>query len=116
MDYHVYLCFLGSDSALLQKHWLNDLAERFSPERAGNSQLGAKIHCEILLVPKHAPPGPTLRIGDRVFEDTGACKQPKRKARFALAETEEDDGLAGIACSIVHGQTVHVQQKEFKRK
>lgn len=118
MDYHVYLCFLASDSALLQKHWLNDLASKFSPERVGNSQLGPKIHCEVLLVPKHAPPGPSLRIGDRVFEETGACKQPKRKSRFALPdETEaEDDTLAGTACSILHGQTVHVQPKKFKRK
>ena len=115
MDYHVYLCFLASDSALLEKHWLNDLASQFSPERVGNSQLGPKIHCEVLLVPKHAPPGPSLRIGDKVFEETGASKQPQRKSRFALPETE-DDSLAGIACSIVHGQTVHVQQKKFKRK
>lgn len=115
MDYTVYLCFLASDSALLEKHWLNDLASQFSPKRVGNSQLGPKIHCEVLLVPKHAPPGPSLRIGDKVFEETGACKHPQRKSRFALPDEAEDE-LSGIACSIVHGQTVHVQQKKFKRK
>ena len=115
MDYSVYVCFLSSDSALLEKHWLNDLAAKFSPARAETSKLGPKVHCEVLLVPKHAPPGPTLRIGDQVFEETGSCKHPQRKNRFATVVDDADD-LKGIACSIVHGGTVHVKEKGFKRK
>lgn len=115
-SYDVFVCFLSSDSELLQKHWLNDLAARFSPERAAGSKLGPKIHCEVLLVPKNAPQGPTLRIGDQTFQDTGSCKQPpKRQSRFALPD-ENVDELKGIACSIVHGGTVHCKEKSFQRR
>lgn len=117
MDYSVYVCFLSSDSELLEKHWLNTLAAKAAPARPSGSKLGPKIHCEVLLVPKHAPLGPTLRIGNQVFEDTGACKHPERKSRFAAPETvAQDSEIRGTACSIVHGGTVHVKEKNFKRK
>lgn len=78
----IMVCFVRSDSSVLQDSWLNSAATWF----AGNDgQQTPYIHAEILFVPKNN----------------------------ALASQSE---VYGTACSIVYGNTVHLEKKRFSRK
>lgn len=114
----VYCCFLGATSELLEDHYLNRGAAWASPKTT--SGLPPKVHVELLFVPTEAP-FKTLKLGHKVYKDvsleaTGASKY-SRTSRFDSIASTHGDSLKGIACSILYGSTVHVNEdKSFSRK
>ena len=79
MSHTIMLCFVRSDSSILEESWLNRAASWF----AGGTEL-PYIHAEILFM----PPG----------------------------RSRSTDDMTGLACSIVYGGKVHLQEKRFSRK
>jgi len=115
----VYCCFLGATSELLEDHYLNRGAAWASPPTV--SGLPPKVHVELLFVPTEAPVK-TLKLGHKVYKDvnveaTGASKHNRVSRYSGIENSKEDDSLKGIACSILYGSTVHVNEnKSFSRK
>lgn len=113
----VYCCFLGATSELLEDHYLNRGAAWASPPTV--SGLPPKVHVELLFVPTEQPVK-TLRLGHKVYKDVelGAAKH-KRASRFDDTRHQEaaPGSLRGVACSILYGSTVHVNEdKSFSRR
>ncbi len=79
MSHTIMLCFVRSDSTILEESWLNRAASWFA---SGDAL--PYIHAEILFM----PPG----------------------------RSRGTDDVSGMACSIVYGGKVHLQQKRFSRK
>lgn len=120
----VYCCFLGATSQLLEDHYLNRAAAWSSPPTV--SGLPPKVHVELLFVPTEAP-CKVLKLGHKTYRDIdvyGASKNDgSRASRFGggrYAQEEElggpDGSLRGVACSILYGANVHVNEnKSFSR-
>ena len=81
MSHQIMLCFVRSDSDILEASWLNRAASSLAHNEDGSAPF---IHSELLFCPPGAASG--------------------------------KDSVAGLACSIVYGSTVHLETKRFSRK
>lgn len=106
----VYATFLSASSDLLEDHILNRLAAQTAPPVQSN--LGPKVHVELLFCPTRAPVK-SLDLGHARYADVPTISA-SRQPRFGAEESSEE--LKGIACSIHYGGQCFVHKdKGFSR-
>lgn len=115
MEHTLYACFLASTSELLEDHILNRLAASTAPSTAEGSQLGPKVHVELLFMPTGKRVAPKLNVGGAIYEEVSAPKSATmRQSRFENVEEAKTD-YKGMAASIHWGGKVFMKEKSFSR-